>query len=59
VDEDGVDAEACAGGEGFSGELEEDSFVHVWDKYRMGLAGGGAGLTGVSPGGLTVHFRAT
>ena len=28
VDEDGVDAEAAAGGQGFSGELEEDSFVH-------------------------------
>ncbi len=35
VDEDGVDAETGACGEGFSGELEEDSFVHVRSKYRM------------------------
>jgi hypothetical protein len=35
VDEDGVDAEAAARGKGFSGELEEDSLVHVSFKYRM------------------------
>jgi hypothetical protein len=28
VDEDGVDTEATAGGQGFSGELEEDTLVH-------------------------------
>jgi hypothetical protein len=38
VDEDGIDAEPGAGGEGLSGELEEDSFVHVRLKYRMGEA---------------------
>jgi hypothetical protein len=37
VDEDCVDAEAGAGGEGFSGELEEDAFVHVRTKYRTAL----------------------
>jgi len=36
VDEDGVDAEAFARGQGFAGDLEEDSFVHVRTKYRMG-----------------------
>jgi hypothetical protein len=35
VDEDGVDAEALACGQGFSRDLEEDSFVHVRTKYRM------------------------
>src|SRR5260370_42067186 len=35
VDEDGVDAEALARGQGFSRDLEEDSFVHVRTKYRM------------------------
>ena len=35
VNEDGIDAETCACGEGFSGELEEDSLVHVRSKYRM------------------------
>src|ERR1039458_7394498 len=37
VNEDGVDAEARACGQGFSGKLEEDSLVHVRSKYRMGL----------------------
>jgi hypothetical protein len=37
VNEDSVDAEAGAGGEGFSGELEEDAFVHVRCKYRTAL----------------------
>jgi hypothetical protein len=37
VDEDRIDAEAGACCEGFSGELEEDSFVHVRTKYRMGV----------------------
>jgi len=37
MDEDGVDAEALAGGQGFSRDLEEDSFVHVRTKYRMGV----------------------
>jgi len=36
VDKDGVDAETGAGGEGLSGEFEEDSFEHVRFKYRMG-----------------------
>jgi hypothetical protein len=35
MDEDRVDAESGAGCEGFSAELEEDSFVHVWSQYRM------------------------
>ena len=35
VNEDGVDAETRACSEGFSGQLEEDSFVHVRTKYRM------------------------
>jgi hypothetical protein len=39
VNENGVDTEASACGQGFSGELEEDSFVHVRSKYRMGLEG--------------------
>ena len=38
VDKDGVDAEALACGQGFSRDLEEDSFVHVRTKYRMGGA---------------------
>jgi hypothetical protein len=29
VDKDGIDTEAFAGGQGFAGDLEEDSFVHV------------------------------
>jgi hypothetical protein len=37
VDEDGVDAETLAGGQGFSRDLEEHSFVHVRTKYRMGM----------------------
>jgi hypothetical protein len=41
MDEDGVDTEAAAGGQGFTGELEEDSFVHVRVKYRMGFGGHG------------------
>jgi hypothetical protein len=36
VDEDGIDAEALARGQGFSRDLEEDSFVHIRFKYRMG-----------------------
>jgi hypothetical protein len=36
VDEDGVDAKSRAGSQGFAGELEENSFVHVRIKYRMG-----------------------
>jgi hypothetical protein len=36
MDEDGIDAEAFACGQGFSRDLEEDSFVHVRTKYRMG-----------------------
>jgi len=39
VDEDSVDAEALAGGQGFSRDLEEDSFVHVRSKYRTGTGG--------------------
>ncbi len=39
VDEDGVDAEAGARGEGFSGELEEDSFVHVRSQVSHGVVG--------------------
>jgi hypothetical protein len=35
VDEDGVDAKTLACGQGFSRDLEEDSFVHVRTKYRM------------------------
>jgi hypothetical protein len=35
MDKDGVDTKASASGQGFSGELEEDSFVHVRFKYRM------------------------
>ena len=35
VDEDGVDAEAFTSGQGFAGDFEEDSFVHVRTKYRM------------------------
>jgi hypothetical protein len=38
VYEYGVNAEAAACGKGFSGELEEDSLVHVRFKYRMGGA---------------------
>jgi hypothetical protein len=29
IDENGVDTEATAGGQGFSGKLEEDALVHV------------------------------
>jgi hypothetical protein len=28
VNKDGIDAEATACGEGFTGEFEEDSFIH-------------------------------
>ena len=34
VNENGVDAETFACSQGFSGEFEEDSFVHVRTKYR-------------------------
>jgi hypothetical protein len=37
VDEYGVDTKASASSQGFSGELEKDSFVHVRFKYRMGF----------------------
>jgi hypothetical protein len=37
MDEDSIDAEALARGQGFSRDLEEDSFVHVRTKYRMGI----------------------
>jgi len=33
MDEYGVDTEASASGKGFSGELEEDSFVHIRSEY--------------------------
>jgi hypothetical protein len=36
VDEDGVDTEATARSQGFARDLEEDSFVHIRVKYRMG-----------------------
>jgi hypothetical protein len=36
VDEDSVNAETLACSQGFSRDLEEDSFVHVRTKYRMG-----------------------
>ena len=35
VNKDGVDAKTTACGQGFAGELEEDSFVHIRTKYRM------------------------
>jgi hypothetical protein len=40
LNEYGVNAETCACGKGFSGEFEEDSFVHVKTKYRTVLGGG-------------------
>ena len=33
VNEEGVDAETTAGGQGFSGKLEEDTLVHA--RYRV------------------------
>ena len=38
VNKDGINAETSARCQRFSGKLEEDSLVHVWTKYRMGVA---------------------
>jgi hypothetical protein len=40
VNKDCIDAEAAARSQGFSGELEEDSLVHIRLKYRMAAAWG-------------------
>ena len=48
VNEDGIDAETRACCEGFSGELEEDSFVHVRTKYRTAPEGRSARSAGGS-----------
>ncbi len=43
VDEDGVDAEAGAGGQRFAGDFEEDSLVHVRISIAWGVEGAGRG----------------